>query len=57
MAHDTQRSNSLNFAIYEIGRLYWRMIMKLYYGSVTINFLTIGYNINTKVAAVILKYY
>ena len=31
--------------------------MKLYYGSVTINFLTIGYNINTKVAAVILKYY
>ena len=57
MAHDTQRSNSLNFAIYEIGRLYWRMIMKLYYGPVTINFLTIGYNINTKVAAVILKYY
>ena len=42
MAHDTQRSS--------------RMIMKLYYGPVAIISLTIGNNINDKVADVILKY-
>ena len=30
--------------------------MKLYYGPDIINFLTIGHNINAKVANVILKY-
>ena len=48
--------NEVHFVIYEIWDFYSRMIMKLYYGPDTINFLTIGHDINAKVADVILKY-